>query len=723
VLIVDEVDKTVRPSPRHGQHVGLRKEDGLLKCHVIELQDAAIDQHFEDIRSKVIALRPSPKETRIGFSTWTEQPWHPFMLEWEVEVMPLKGKYIKPGETVLVPKRTRPDHPYPLSRAYDPDCIIDNYKLKNKGVDLVIKRERVTLAKESNCYYGRSILTPHAKLQLINQIKNFLEKRLLNDYYNSKSVKQEERTNDYFARNIDYIIDWYKSLKEDKKDPFLDQILPVYKYVSRKDDDSGFHLLAQSLSGFNEALLMRKQTFQLPIGDPVGFADYQSFTDAVRAAVGKSNRTAPQPHNDFNPIRTGILKINQLRLVDTFGQVQTLLLQDNQIITTDVMTTPANPHLATLPPRIVQPARINFRWLAADDDFALQEKEDPEMNSHPVSTPICGWLLPNNLDNSLMVYDAGGRALGSLKRGGRWEPAPGSHRSIVVWPMPNPHLHRVVSYLQEQERQGPEFLNAFLTVIENALENIDPESAGDHEALALLMGRPIAVVRATLNLEVQGYPTVDQDWNVFRQDMKRAFPNEIKTEHAQHGNWHRKTEHYTKVKIPIRIGEYKQLNDGLIGYWIEEDGKYTENTFYAPQTTPGATIHPSIGVHRDHQPLNISQSIKNPPHKLTLLLDPRGVVHVTSGILPTKAIHIPADQFLEALRNIEVTFLSAPILTDRGKINLPLPDEPGHVWSWCEKENGVWDSVTQIGQVTTGSSTAPQELREGWLKLSEKGRQ
>jgi hypothetical protein len=99
VLIVDEVDQTVRPSPRHGRDAGLRKEEGLLKCDVIELPDAAIDQHLERIRNKIIGLRPDPKqtsdpkETCTGFSIWTEQPWHPFLLEWEVEVMPLKGKY------------------------------------------------------------------------------------------------------------------------------------------------------------------------------------------------------------------------------------------------------------------------------------------------------------------------------------------------------------------------------------------------------------------------------------------------------------------------------------------------------------------------------------------------------------------------------------------------------------------------------------------------------
>ena len=38
--------------------------------------------------------------------------------------------------------------------------------------------------------------------------------------------------------------------------------------------------------------------------------------------------------------------------------------------------------------------------------------------------------------------------------------------------------YRVVSSLQEQEKQGTGFLDAFLTVIENALKNIDPEYAG-----------------------------------------------------------------------------------------------------------------------------------------------------------------------------------------------------------------------------------------------------
>jgi hypothetical protein len=57
-------------------------------------------------------------------------------------------------------------------------------------------------------------------------------------------------------------------------------------------------------------------------------------------------------------------------------------------------------------------------------------------------------------------------------------------------------------------------------------------------------------------------------------------------------------------------------------------------------------------------------------------------------------------------------------LTQRGEINLPLPAEPGYVWSWVSKENGVWADISDIGKVNPRANFAgQQEIREGWLKL------
>jgi len=731
-------DKTVKHTLRHG-HDGRLNKDGLLECQTIQL-DQAIAQQFDTIRQAITSVKPSDDTEQIGFSIWTEQPWHPFLLEWEVEVLPIKGKY--GGEGI------DPSSPHPLTRNYDPDCIQENYHLAEDAVDLAIKPGQETLVKEANVYVGRSILTPHAQIQLKQQIDEFLEKELLSDYYNAKSIDASERTNDYFDRHRGDIIEWY-SAPDTKKNPVTDQILKIDAEI-----DTDFCSLAQSLGGFNEALLMHKQTLQLPIQDTLGFSDYQPFTEAVKQAVASANQVAPQPHNDFNPIRTGILKILQLRLIDTFGQVQTLNFKDEQVITTDTMTTPGSPHLVVLPPRLIQPARLNFRWLSADqalisgftfantnghsapvsstNSTSSWATDEAEMNDHPATTPICGWLLPNNLDNSLMIYEAQGQALGSITQDCQWFPAPG-RSTIMVEEIAkvNVHLHQLIIHIINQ---GTDFLDKFLTGVENVLDDINPENSAQHEAIALLIGRPIAIVRARLDLEVQGLPAFDQGWNTFRQEVECEFKGNadkmnsclccIKNPQTGVETILRETENFTKVKFPIRVGEHQQLNDGLVGFWQEQDGVYQNEVFYLNDSMEDAHVspadHPNIYYYADAP--HLVQSIDSDPIVLTMLVDPRGSVHATSGVLPTKSIRIPPDQFVEALRKIEVTFLSAPILTSRGSINLSLPTEPGYGWSWVEKNNGVWHTEREIETVNPQATfSAQQEIREGWIRLTQDG--
>lgn len=673
-------DPTVKQTPRHGEDGRLDK-DGLLGCQILRLDEQ------DTLRKKIDALKPGSNEEKIGFSTWTEQPWNPFLLEWEVEVWPIQNKY-----------QDLSANDYPLTRNYNSKTITNNYQLAEDGIDLRLEDGQKTV-QGVNVYSGRSILTPHAQIQLQQQIDKFQRKASVRDYHQENQVPENQRTYDDVIEVIERLI------------------------AGQSKFDENFPALAQSLGGFNEALLMHKQTLQLPISDPLGFEDYQKFTNDVSQAIQGSNRVAPQPHNDFNPIRTGILNILQLRLVDTFGRVQTLKPK-NQIIIADTLTDPVKSNQISLPPRLVQPARINFRWLSAEDGFVQESNQsqvnknvgEPEMNSHPATTVICGWLLPNNLDSSLMVYDAQGAALGAINQDCQWIPAPG-RIAVALWQISNQHLRKLINYIINQ---GAGFLADFLTTVDNALDNIDPENAAQHQAMALLMGRPVAVVRAKLNLELQGLPALDQEWNIFRQEVETEAQ---RTDDESQENMERETQNFTQVQFPIRIGEYRQLNDGLVGYFIEEESGYQDDKFYAPQ---GKIDRKNLGQKYEDQKIvtngnvNILQSIASPAQTLTMLVDPRGNVHATSGILPTKFIHIPPDQFVNALRKIEVTFLTAPILSDRASINLPLPQEPGFTWSWLGKENGEWDHVTPIGAVNDQATfTSQQQIQEGWLKLTQ----
>jgi len=543
-------------------------------------------------------------------------------------------------------------------------------------------------------YSGRSILTPHAGIKLKEKIEVYFKKQIMSDYYESKKITKEQQTDDYCSNNIQAIKEWYETTNaaslntpETKaKDPIYTAILAYQNLLS-------LNCLSQALGGFNEALLMHKQTLQLPIADPLGFKDYQPFTDTVREMVQQSIRSAPEPLNDFNPIRSGVMKILRLRLVDTFGRVKDLDISN--IITPEQMTTPGSPYLVTLPPRLVQPARINFRWLSATQG-------EQETNSHPATTPICGWILPNNLDNSLAIYDNQGKALGSINQLAQWQAAPGEN-TVIPFDKIDDYLQKVINYII---KQGAEFLSDFISALDSGLENIDPENSAQNQGLALLMGRPIALVRASLNLELEGLPAINQDWGVFWQDLRRNF---------------RETDGFEKVKFPIRLGEYKQLNDGLLGYWLEGDDGSLKDIFYASQSDLEGINHHAIKFHNANNPWHIDLNVKDPPTLLTMLIDPRGKVHATTGILPTKSIDIPPDQYQDALEKIEITFFSAPILTDSGKINLALPDEVGYQWSWLEKEKEQWSTADKIGQTNVNAIfSGKQEIREGWLKLSHK---
>ncbi|MDX1520681.1 MAG: hypothetical protein R3264_03560, partial [Anaerolineae bacterium] len=474
------------------------------------------------------------------------RPWHPFLLEWEAELYPTGGT------------RSNID---PAKRAYQPDFIQHNYELAENTIDLGFKPGRGTPVRGFSSYSGRSILTPGAKISLDKSISQYLEKRLLGDYFEAHKIENEKRTRTYFQDHQAYIIGWYEGLtayagegsNTDNlmlRDQFTDQVLNIRTILSDE-----FHILAQSLGGFNDALLGHKLTMQLPVADPLGFEDYQPFAARVREAVQNFNRVAPQPTNDFNPIRTGHLQLTQLRLIDTFGQARNLNFSG--LAATDQMFLPnTTGHAVQLPARLVQPARLNFRWLAnghGPGHEADESRDDAEMNSHPTMTPICGWLVANNLNSTILIYSTDGQALGYLDKIGVWREEPGGRSQVTATgQIQNPHLRRVAQWI---ENKGETFVDDFITMLDSAQENINPANFAQHLDLALLMSRPVAVVRTTLKLQGKGLPAINQDGVVFSQDLKSG---------------QRETDAVEQVRFPIRLGEHRQLNDGLIGYWKEQ---------------------------------------------------------------------------------------------------------------------------------------------------------
>ncbi len=594
-------------------------------------------------------------------------------------------------------------------------------------LDLTSADAAGTLLNNADVYKGAAILTPHAQDIFKEKILIFIKERLnalrenlerdeetipgeltrastlLNDALDDATSSQLPKiqvleNNPEWIAALDAFKHWYEEQNVMFKDLALDQKMdnPLYitLYAYKKLIVS--HSLSQKLSGFHDALLMRKKTRQFRINDPLGFTAYRDFADALDHAVGDWTRSAPAPNQAFNPIRSGVLKLNQLRLVDTFGRVQSVDISD--VGASDHMLHPAGRNRVALPPRLLTPVRLNFRWLSAA--HSLQES-----NSHPATTPICGWLAPNNFDGSLMVYDQAGTALGWIDRQGRWRSAPGRSEYMAPERITNPYFRRTVLFLLDR---GPNFMASFMNGLNRVQEQIDPENFAEHQQLALLMGRPLAVVRAALNLEQKGEHAIDHHWPIFRSDVKHGY---------------RETRDYEYVQFPIRLGEYRQFNDGLVGYWEESfDGHFESPLYLNASLESEAETAPDGIVYNVDESAHRLQSVDSRAQRFTLMMDPRGKIHATCGIVPVKDIHIPKEHYTPALENIEMTFLSAPVLGDRSQIQLPLPDEPGYRWSWLQHRDDGWERTDQDDIVPAGSRadfSGRQIIRDGWLQLSK----
>ena len=111
----------------------------------------------------------------------------------------------------------------------------------------------------------------------------------------------------------------------------------------------------------------------------------------------------------------------------------------------------------------------------------------------------------------------------------------------------NPHLQQLATYLTAFSQQNSGYWEDFLTALNYALENIEPANFAQHDALALLIGRPIAVVRASLSLQLQGKPALNQRWTALLSDMYEEMLDS------------RVSNEFTNVSFPVRLGRLQAV--------------------------------------------------------------------------------------------------------------------------------------------------------------------
>ncbi len=536
-------------------------------------------------------------------------------------------------------------------------------------------------------------------------------------------------------------------------------------------------MIVQSFGNLNDLFLMRRNDLQLRMG----FDDYTPAANSVEASfvtltqkIGEAIGWLPADQPDFdgsyNPLRTGYIQSIALTLIDMFGVKKQCTVRSCLAANTldvDKKNTPPklNPAelKAYLPPRLAQPARLFFRLISMNQarNGELSESDDApvslESNLHPLSNPICGWLLFNRVNDSLFVHDAQGMCLGYLylneqQQQVRWQTAPGKDIADHDVSRALQEQTGVLKDLIEEALYGSNgsrtaFFKDFMAAIDHMNGYIVSSHTATSKNIATVLSRPLALVQAELTLDLHGTPLCYQ---ARQPDMAADLYGESDYD-------------YDKISFPVRLGQKEKAGDGMIGYFIyrkryqDDDGATSNNSYDWNQFfTMGASSKESSsdsgsGVKRptsyslvlkpvpgsdDVRPQNKSLITKltNRRSRFTkrvlMLLDPLSPFHIETGFLPVKQVKLPPETYQDAMKAFGFTFATGPILSGGETFYLPLPVEVDGQWTWLQPRRAAastessptgdrWLANTDINTTLPEGlwDYTPQQLLDGWLRV------
>jgi len=591
------------------------------------------------------AVESSVAPLPLSLFLWA-QPWDPIFLEWRIKWFPTY--YQKDAQS-----------PWQFKR--------DEWQFNGDDYDWTGLSLNESLVVG---YTGRTVLTSHS-------VFNF-----------------ENRLRDYIA----------KSKTPQPKLQKLDALLQTIR---------SWGIMSQRFSGLHDQFVTRstQQTWP-PSGNAATLVQhqYQSSPDPTK---GDKDFDFGPISPTFFPQMGGFFVIDNIEVIDSFGQCISLLAANNNptggkaAAFTPIRSkqlTPANPNIAVgdytpaqflqQPFGLVQPAQLVMRWVDATTD-------SNEVGLVADANPVCGWLLPNHLDEALAIYDQKGQLLGELREDLQkhtvdWYPAPDSTKPITdPDKIPNLHLRSVITGLIAAQKQSNASFDNFMRVIDETLWLVDPLGGRSDPDMAVLIGRPLAVVRLKVGLDLEGDAFTNQSW----ADTFTANDNSV-----------------TKTSFALKLGSLVLHEDGLIGYYCD-GGFQTFNSVHFPSDLDtGSTYVKAIGG----KPGNyLSITPNGAENFVTLLMDPRGSVHGATGIVPVKEISLPNNFFEEVLSSMEITFSVDSLLTSAASIQIPRLSEQNGAWSWISHSSATQfeSDAVEFTSPNARLSTPATLIRDGWLRF------
>ena len=422
--------------------------------------DAGVLQRQMQARESLLGTAPAAS----AFTSWTQQPFSPLYLEWNVQFCPTPFEHMNGWSF--------------------------------NGDDYVFSDELSSAVSQT--YAGRTVITPHAADIFTQRVRDYVaaaKEGADPDLAKVLALLENMRTPDILSQALS---DFHSRLLMRHPGPnyppaaaYADAIGPEYRFspytdlVQNLDMRGGPRYFFPVRAGFFRFVNLR-------IADTFG-----QTIDLLAANQNPIPIGTPGEADHFTPYMSSELALDR----DT--KVGPLLF---------------GPNWMRLPPRAVQTARLNVELLPTNGPHTTPVHGWLVPNHLDRAISVYD-AQGNALGEIIAVLDTSTGATTTAM----WVPAVSPSGSdstpdLYANEIGDSTLSAVVNWLIRNAQDG-RLLRTFLDVIDETLWSVNPLGARSDANLSVLMGQPLAVVDLQLNLELEGDPAHDQS---FTESYRRA---------------------------------------------------------------------------------------------------------------------------------------------------------------------------------------------------------
>jgi hypothetical protein len=467
------------------------------------------------------------------------------------------------------------------------------------------------------------------------------------------------------------------------------------------------------------------------------------------------NPVLPAPVAPPVLLRGGVAWFTRLRVVDAFGRFVDLAPSSAMAAVSLQPVAQAQPPSTDVPaaqlllrPRVMRPGRVllDFVDASAPDGVAPAPAMVDQYDTSATVSPVCGWLLPDHFDGALEVYNAAAEPLGMLLEDINgavvWEGAPGRPGPAGAPPSaldPSDtaarHAVRMATGMikaDAQRRADPDApageesaLSALLRVVDTTAWTVDPFGSLGNEHRSVLVGRPIAIMRMQVQIQVEDDLAAGAGATL---DLGAGALAQRQVAYDALGS----------RQVTVRLGELTRTDDGVLGYFVDDD--YSLFTPVSPEVLdaarasgrlvgqlgvlgPGMAGLPAV-VPVTHPYVDDSEApLQARPGRtvrLTVLMAPGGSAHATCGLFPRVRAELSREWLAEALAQLMPTFRVGPALVDPATVRVPkstgLPKQ--QVFTSRPDPSSWRDDPIAAATQDALLPTDPAVVREGYLRVT-----